>query len=117
MMPLEPLDQQHLKAAHGYIELGMFLEANEELESIDPFCWALPEVLDARLGIYQGAHHLPRILDQVEFFHGLCREEIEHYGEYRYHGFLPDEVVDFIQDDLCELGDGICRMIRDTASI
>jgi tetratricopeptide (TPR) repeat protein len=53
-MPLEPPDQQHLEAAHGYIELGMFLEANEELENIDPYCRALPEVLNARLVIYQG---------------------------------------------------------------
>ena len=47
-------DQQHLTAAHGYIELGMFLEANEELENIDAFCRSLPEVLNARLGIYYG---------------------------------------------------------------
>lgn len=53
-MPLEPPDQQHLQAAHGYVELGMFLEANEELENIDPYCRALPEVLNARLAIYQG---------------------------------------------------------------
>ena len=53
-MPLEPLDQQHLKAAEGYIELGMFFEANEQLENIDPCCRSTPEVLDARLAIYQG---------------------------------------------------------------
>jgi tetratricopeptide (TPR) repeat protein len=53
-MPLEQNDLQHLKAAHGYIELGMFLEANAELEEIDPFCRVLPDVLYARLAIYQG---------------------------------------------------------------
>src|SRR4051812_5243570 len=53
-MPLEPPDYQYLESAEGYIELGMFLEANEELENIDPYCRALPEVLDARVGIYQG---------------------------------------------------------------
>ena len=43
-MPLEPPDQQHWKAAVGYVELGMFQEANLELEKIDPFCRAAPEV-------------------------------------------------------------------------
>lgn len=52
-MPLEQPDQQHLRSAHGYVELGMFEEANAELEEIDPFCRALPEVLATRIGIYQ----------------------------------------------------------------
>jgi len=44
-MPLEGPDQRHLKAAHGYVDLGMFEEANAELEEIDPFSRHLPEVL------------------------------------------------------------------------
>jgi hypothetical protein len=51
-MPLEKPNQQHLHAAHGYIGLGMFEEANAELEEIDPFCRHLPEVLIARIAIY-----------------------------------------------------------------
>jgi hypothetical protein len=51
-MPLDKFDQQHLRAAHGYIQLGMFEEANAELEEIDPFCRHLPEVLSARVVIY-----------------------------------------------------------------
>lgn len=43
-MPLENPDQHHLRAAHGFIELGMFEEANAELEEIDPFCRHLPPV-------------------------------------------------------------------------
>jgi len=43
-MPLEGLDQLHLRAACGYIELGMFEEANAELE----------ETLLARLAICHG---------------------------------------------------------------
>jgi len=50
-MPLSNPDQQHLRAAHGFIELGMFAEANAELEEIDPFCRHLPEVLSARVVI------------------------------------------------------------------
>ena len=34
-MPLEPEEQTHINAARGYIELGMFLDANVELERMD----------------------------------------------------------------------------------
>ena len=53
-MPLESPDQQHWQAAVGYVELGMFQEANHQLEKIDPFNRAAPEVLAVRLAIYQG---------------------------------------------------------------
>ena len=53
-MPVEKPDQQHLHSAYGYIELGMFLEANAELEEINPFCRHLTEPLTARLAIYHG---------------------------------------------------------------
>lgn len=56
------------------------------------------------------AHHLPLILDKIGFFRQLCQEEIEHFGEWRYHGFQPDEVIDFIDEDLAELTRWICRM-------
>ena len=39
-MPLEVAEEKHLRAAHGYIELGMFEAVNAELEEIDPFCRA-----------------------------------------------------------------------------
>jgi len=53
-MPLEAVDQAHLCAAHGYIELGLFVEANEELEKLQPSYRHAPEVLDSRVVIYQG---------------------------------------------------------------
>ena len=53
-MPLEPPDQQHWQAAVGYVELGMFEDANDQLEKIDPFNRAAPEVLAVRLAIYHG---------------------------------------------------------------
>ena len=53
-MPLEPPDQQHWKAAVGYVELGMFQDANDQLENIDPFNRAAPEVLAVRFAIYHG---------------------------------------------------------------
>jgi tetratricopeptide (TPR) repeat protein len=53
-VPLEPPDQQHWQAAAGYVELGMFLEADTELDKIDPFNRAAPEILAIRLAIYHG---------------------------------------------------------------
>jgi tetratricopeptide (TPR) repeat protein len=53
-VPLEPPDQQHWQAAVGYVELGMFQDANDQLEKIDPFNRAAPEVLAVRIAIYHG---------------------------------------------------------------
>ena len=44
-MPLESSDRQYLRAAQGYLQLGMYSEAAAELEKIDPVCLAVPEVL------------------------------------------------------------------------
>src|SRR5690349_15878532 len=53
-MPLEPIDQKHLSAAEGFAQLGMYLDADAELDNIDPYCRATPEVLAVRLEIYSG---------------------------------------------------------------
>ena len=53
-MGLEPPDQQHWQAAVGYAELGMFTDADSELDKIDPFLRAAPEILALRVEIYQG---------------------------------------------------------------
>ena len=53
-MPIEPPDQKFFEAAHGYAELGMFHDANEQLEKIDPFLRAAPEILALRIEIYRG---------------------------------------------------------------
>jgi len=39
--------------AHGYVEMEMFLEANDALDDIDPMCSHLPEVLAVRVSVYQ----------------------------------------------------------------
>ena len=44
---------EHLIAAHGYLELGMWLDANEELEEIDPELRTVLEVLEVRVQIFQ----------------------------------------------------------------
>jgi len=50
-MPLEPQEQQYVTAAQGYAELGMFLDADAELEKVDPDVRHVPEVLAVRVQI------------------------------------------------------------------
>jgi hypothetical protein len=37
-MPLDSINQKRLSAGQGYVELGMFAEANDQIEDIDPCC-------------------------------------------------------------------------------
>ena len=60
----------------GYVELGMYADANSELEKIDPFCRAAPEVLAVRIAIY----------------HGLGRWELMAEIAKRLVEFQPDDV-------------------------
>jgi hypothetical protein len=64
------------EAAVGYVELGMFQEANDQLENIDPFNRAAPEVLAVRIAVYRG-------LKKWE----LMREVAKRLAE-----FQPDEI-------------------------
>jgi tetratricopeptide (TPR) repeat protein len=73
---LEPPDQQHWQAAAGYVELGMFLEADTELDKIDPFNRAAPEVLAVRIAIY----------------HGLKKWELMREVAKRLAEFQPDDL-------------------------
>jgi len=42
-----------LTAPHGYVKLGMFLDANAELDEVDADVRHLPEVLGVRIEIYR----------------------------------------------------------------
>lgn len=54
-MPLTSTeDLNHLRAAAGYTELGMYLDADAEIEQITPELRHEPEVLAARVAIYTG---------------------------------------------------------------
>ena len=53
-MPLEFPDKKFFTAAVGYCELGLFGDANAELEKIDPFNRIAPECLVLRVEIYRG---------------------------------------------------------------
>jgi hypothetical protein len=52
MKKLSPPDSHHLKAAEGWLGLGNYLEANDELENIGPQMRAHPDVLEIRWEIY-----------------------------------------------------------------
>lgn len=66
-MPLVDDDLKHLTAAQGFVELGMWLDANEELENIDPEVRHVPEVLAVRVGIY-------RALEKWELMQTVARK-------------------------------------------
>ena len=53
------------------MELGMFIEANDELEQIDPFCRHLPEILRVRAVIY-------RRLEKWELMRTVVRSLVNH---------------------------------------
>jgi hypothetical protein len=55
MSSLPPEAARQVKAAMGWLELGDHLEANEELERIEPGLRGHPEVLDVRWRIYAAA--------------------------------------------------------------
>jgi hypothetical protein len=52
-MPLEPNNQRLLTAAQGYLDLGLPLDANDEVESMDAEVRHVPEVLEVRVEIYR----------------------------------------------------------------
>ena len=56
-LKFSPSDLQHLKAAKGWIELGAWDVANDELETITPQLRAHPDVLKIRFNIYLMGKH------------------------------------------------------------
>ena len=52
-MPLDPENERMLVAAQGFLELGLPLEANNEIENISAEVRHEPEVLEVRVGIYR----------------------------------------------------------------
>ena len=68
VMPLEPPDQQYWSAAVGFVELGMFQDANVELEKIDPFNRAAPQVLALRIAIYCGLENWELMVELTKRF-------------------------------------------------
>ncbi len=63
-------DSYHLEAATGWLELGNWLEANEELERITPELRGHPDVLGVRYRIYSAASKWDYA---AEVANALCR--------------------------------------------
>jgi predicted Zn-dependent protease len=71
MQALDLTDQRHLDAADGWLGLGNWREANEELEEITPLMRAHPSVLFVRYHVYamakkwEGAADIARALSEL----------------------------------------------------
>ena len=52
---MEPPNSTHLRAAHGWLELGNYQAAFDELEEIEPEWRIHPDVLEARWFVYEMA--------------------------------------------------------------
>lgn len=56
-------DTQHLQAAQGWLELGDWESANEELEEIQPSLRAHPDVLKVRIEVYMAAEQWDYVVE------------------------------------------------------
>src|SRR2546430_11074486 len=52
-------DEIHLEAAEGWLGLGDYVSANEELDLMTPSLRVAPSVLSLRCGIYSAARNWP----------------------------------------------------------
>jgi tetratricopeptide (TPR) repeat protein len=71
-------DLHHLRAAHGWLELGDHIEANEELENITPQKRVHPDVLEIRWQIYAKEKKWEACVDIAAAIIKLAPEE--HHG-------------------------------------
>ncbi len=69
-MKLELPDSHHLEAAAGWLELGNWREANEEIEQVFPAGKVHPDVLDLRCKIYTAAQKWDYV---IEVARTICR--------------------------------------------
>ena len=47
----------HVQAIEGYVDLGMFEEAEAELRELDPGWFAFEQILQLRSRVYAGLNH------------------------------------------------------------
>jgi hypothetical protein len=64
--PLSDLDQRHLRAAQGWVELGNHLEADSELDKIVNEYRVHPDVLEVRWAIYASHKQWEACVDIAE---------------------------------------------------
>ena len=83
-MPLESPDKDHFTAAVGYVELGLFLDANEQLENIGPFNRVAPEVLALRVEIYRGLEKWDLMQEIAQRLHEVSPQDVQWVVSYAY---------------------------------
>jgi len=57
---ISPEDAQNMRrllAVEGYVDLGMFEEAEEELQALDPAWFALDQTLTLQMRVLAGLNH------------------------------------------------------------
>ena len=86
---MSPFNRQ-LVAACGYLELGMPLEANEEIESIEPELKTLSEVLAVRVDIFRalGKWELMEIVARQ-----LCHQRPDEPGPFISLGYATRRAI------------------------
>src|SRR2546422_8748337 len=77
MNALSQPDRQHLQAAEGWLELGNWLEANEELDRIEAKMRAHPDVLFMRARVYAAAGKWPVVLELVDAVTNARSKKVE----------------------------------------
>jgi tetratricopeptide (TPR) repeat protein len=82
LKPLQSPDDHHLRAAQGWLELGNWREANEELERISPSTRAHPAVLTIRWHVYVAAKHWPLAVEMARALTTLMPEDEQAWTNY-----------------------------------
>ena len=77
MKPLPPPDAHHLQAVEGWMELGDFLSANDELEKITTSLRSHPDVLEVRWQIYTHAKKWEACLDIAQAIIKLAPKRLD----------------------------------------
>jgi tetratricopeptide (TPR) repeat protein len=91
-MPLEPPDQAFFNAACGYAQLGMLLEANEELDKVNPFNRAAPEILALRVAIYSGLGKWPLMKEIAKRLADFQPDDVQWVVSYAYATRRTDSI-------------------------
>ena len=89
MKPLEPPDSHHLRAAQGWLDLGNWAEAKEDLEQIAPQLRVHPDVLCLRYGVHAAAKQWEMA---AEVANRICRIMPEHSFGWVHRAYALHEL-------------------------
>ena len=92
-MSLEFPDKEFFIAAVGYSELGLFLEANEQVEKINPLDRITPAVLALRIDIYRGLEKWDLMQAASEVLHELEPRELQFVISYAYATRRAESII------------------------